>query len=135
MTDILHTIERKEDLRYKFSQCGKIGFCVLNTDERGRLLCFHTDKSGRTGMNPTKIKVLFNMHKCRGSITCFPAQLYREEPELAKYVNVLYPECFQSVFSDIQKEGIIMNKGELQYLCGKDLFPHYGEKKAPVRRL
>jgi hypothetical protein len=68
-------------------------FMIIDTRERGRIMYCHTNRIMGFEMGETEVIRLFYKYQCDCLITCYPAKHYREHPELARELHILYPEC------------------------------------------
>lgn len=69
-----------------------LGYVVLHTKEVGNVLCVHTDIKGHFELSTEKVQQLFKTFKCSRTLTCFPHKHYIQEPELAKRLNIMFPD-------------------------------------------
>lgn len=74
-------------------------FMILDTIEKGRILFTHASH-GEFSLSNTKVIELFNSFNCDCVITCHPGLVWQEQPELAKQLNILYPEFMGVIYND-----------------------------------
>lgn len=72
----------------------------LDTIEIGRVLFTHTGHNGEFTLGMERIIALFYALNCQAIVTCFPARHYHKHPELAKELNILYPDINDRTAND-----------------------------------
>jgi hypothetical protein len=88
-------------IRAGIMECnGDRGYHIVDSREKGRIMFTHSCEDGFFRLGENRVKDIFYETGCNSLVCCYPAQQYKRHPELAKELDILYPECDIQVYSD-----------------------------------